>query len=505
MAKRKSILQISNTEALNFFLLGDKYCSIELPSYFDFTSVLDGLNQELAKYQNLSDLISNPRDHKGINYILYCNKDGKYAWRPLQLIHPVFYVHLAHVITQSDNWNFICDRFKIFAKNKQIVCTSIPVLSLTKQKDKAEQINQWVDEFTRQSLSLSLEFKLLIQTDITDCYSSMDTHSIVWSLHEKEVAQTQEGRNNKNLIGNKIDNIIQDMSGGQTNGIPQGSVLMDFIAEMVLGYADLQLSERLKLDSNVKKYYILRYRDDYRIFANDSQTSNLIIKYLTEVLLELGLKLNSAKTKEHHNLISGSIKDDKLSWLEKNISNSFLLNRLLLIHKHTREYPNSGSIQMALSNFSALIENKKIDNDIVQPLVGIIMDVAYHNPRVIPVCVVILDTLLRKRNRKTRKSIIGKIIKKFDDLPNTEYLNIWLQRMAYPYENTRNYNSVICRSVLNKNDKIWNTDFISCESLKNLLEKNRIIDEKELATIHHEDRKLSYKDIKLFLGSLNYE
>lgn len=36
------------------------------------------------------------------------------------------------------------------------------------------------------------------------------------------------------------------MQYGQTNGIPQGSVLFDFIAEIVLGYADLLLYEDLQ-------------------------------------------------------------------------------------------------------------------------------------------------------------------------------------------------------------------------------------------------------------------
>ena len=36
---------------------------------------------------------------------------------------------------------------------------------------------------------------------------------------------------------------------GQTNGIPQGSVLMDFISEMVLGYIDKLLEEKI---SNIK-------------------------------------------------------------------------------------------------------------------------------------------------------------------------------------------------------------------------------------------------------------
>lgn len=40
------------------------------------------------------------------------------------------------------------------------------------------------------------------------------------------------------LLGNMIDTYMQGMQYGQTNGIPQGSVLFDFIAEIVLGYAD---------------------------------------------------------------------------------------------------------------------------------------------------------------------------------------------------------------------------------------------------------------------------
>lgn len=57
------------------------------------------------------------------------------------------------------------------------------------------------------------------------------------------------------------------MSFGQTNGIPQGSNLMDFIAELVLGYSDLQLSKKLIM-TTISNYKILRYRDDYRIFTN---------------------------------------------------------------------------------------------------------------------------------------------------------------------------------------------------------------------------------------------
>jgi hypothetical protein len=55
------------------------------------------------------------------------------------------------------------------------------------------------------------------------------------------------------------------MRHGQTNGIPQGSVLMDFIAEMVLGYADTLITKKLKEIKCDKDYQILRYRDDFKI------------------------------------------------------------------------------------------------------------------------------------------------------------------------------------------------------------------------------------------------
>ena len=55
------------------------------------------------------------------------------------------------------------------------------------------------------------------------------------------------------------------MSYGQTNGIPQGSALMDFVAELVLCYIDSLLSEQIE-GIEKSEYKIIRYRDDYRIF-----------------------------------------------------------------------------------------------------------------------------------------------------------------------------------------------------------------------------------------------
>lgn len=104
------------------------------------------------------------------------------------------------------------------------------------------------------------------------------------------------------------------MSFGQTNGIPQGSVLMDFIAEIVLGFGDYLLT--LELDRlGITDYKIIRYRDDYRIFTNNPQLSSEIAKVLSEVLSKLNFKLNSAKTNSTDDVVLGSLKSDKVHWI----------------------------------------------------------------------------------------------------------------------------------------------------------------------------------------------
>jgi hypothetical protein len=152
---------------------------------------------------------------------------------------------------------------------------------------------------------------------------------------------------------------------GQTNGIPQGSVLMDFIAEMVLGYIDERLSQCLdkKMDYRIIRYrddyriftnsktyallispislckflsmncprnrmrinctitinyismkniiidenmnyHIIRYRDDYRIFTNNKKEGNTVIRELSKILSEMGMRLNGEKTYHSNDIVN---------------------------------------------------------------------------------------------------------------------------------------------------------------------------------------------------------
>ena len=245
---RKSILEMSHKEAEEFFLKDKSYCSIDLPDYFSFSKLLTDISDAIDEIKNGGTNISSFYDKKKlkntekVNHTLFANKDGKLSWRPLQIIHPFLYVLLVKEITEGANWQKLRSRFGTFQRNDKIKCFSIPVEDMNKKSDKAEQILQWLENMEQESINQSLDYKFSYDTDIADCYGSIYTHSIAWAIETIDIAKAQR---DGNLLGNKIDTHIRNMQYGQTNGIPQGSVLMDFIAEIILGYIDEQLTDEI--------------------------------------------------------------------------------------------------------------------------------------------------------------------------------------------------------------------------------------------------------------------
>ena len=138
----RSVLDMSAIEAHTFFLKPESYCRIELPPYFDFRPVLRQVAKFLAS-KPLSSLKLKPGRCEDVNYTIYSNKDGRYAWRPFQLIHPVIYVDLVNLMTMPKAWAEIRSRFAEFAKDTKIRCLSIPQESLTKRRDQGAQILHW--------------------------------------------------------------------------------------------------------------------------------------------------------------------------------------------------------------------------------------------------------------------------------------------------------------------------------------------------------------------------
>lgn len=476
---KRSILDLSAKAARTFFLKPESYCRVDLPPYFDFGPILRNVDKFLSA-NAFNNLKLKPRSCEGVNYTIYSNKDGRYAWRPFQLIHPVLYVHLVNVLTDAEAWKTVKSRFKDFAKDPNILCLSIPQESLTKRKDQGVQILHWWQGIEQATVNLALDFNHILHADITDCYGSIYTHSIAWALHGKRTAKAN--KSDKKLIGNLIDGCIQDMQYGQTNGVPQGSVLIDLIAEMVLGYADLKLSKRLA-DAKIKDFKILRYRDDYRILANDTQIGEQILKFLTEALLDLGLKLNASKTTGVQPVIASAIKNDKKAWMLGKQSDPDLQKHLLVIHSHGTYFPNAGSLLVALDEFyKRLVRLRRVKNPL--QLISIAIDIGYNSPRCFPACAAIVSKLLSMLPTNEEKiHSVARIRRRLAQLPNSGYLEVWLQRISYHVDPKLEYTERLCSLVEGKAVDLWNNSWITDPGLKAAVNSKNILNKTRLEKI----------------------
>ena len=298
----------------------------------------------------------------------------------------------------------------------------------------------------------------------------MYTHSIAWAMMGKNKAKLKKGKHG--LLGNVIDAYIQGMQNGQTNGIPQGSTLFDFIAEMILGYADKILSLRIRREK-IEDYKILRYRDDYRIFANSKEQVERIAFLLHDVLGEFNLQLNSKKTKFSEDIITDSIKPDKIGYLSASpfyhksrhrvlTLASCLQQEALYIQQFGKHYPDSGTLVKLLNSFAKRMVKKFTEQENALVLISIFTDIALESPKTYRNVLQIISFLLDKFSTTDEcEKIVEFIYKKFQRLTNIGELQIWLQRITFKLPHPIEYSEKICKIVANIPDvHLWNNEWV---------------------------------------------
>ena len=476
METRKSVLDMDHIEFKRFLMKSSSYFSGDLPVYFNFQPILDAISDKFGSKplnsctKQQQNQVSN---QENVNHVILSNKDGKLSWRPLELIHPLLYVNLVRELTKEKNWIKIKENFTEYQKNKNIECLSIPVESLTKKKDRAEQVSSWWENFELKSIEKAIDYDFMMETDISDCYSSIYTHSLAWAIETKKIAKEKR---NDNTLGNFIDKSIKNMRSGQTNGIPQGSVLMDFIAEILLAYIDNELT--IKLNAlNINEYNILRYRDDYRVFVNNPSQGEIILKTLSECLSDIGLKLNSSKTKASDNVIISSVKEDKLAWISKRNRDHFLLKQVLIIKQHSMKHPNCGSLQTSLTEFNKRVfKLKKLDVS-SKAIISIVIDIAIKNPKTQPVCFAIVSKIISLMNNIERDLLIDKLKIKFDKQLNIGYLEIWFQRAIKNHSGNIGYKEKLCNYIYDKKIEVWNSNWISDKAILKIMKEVHFVDQ----------------------------
>lgn len=541
--KSVRITELSAKEALDALMSNDFYCTTELPEYFDFSGVLKYASESIGdkSLEQCIDGDCQPESEHGVNLDVITNKDGRYAVRPLTLANPFLYYMLARDICSENAWTKIQECFRLYS-HEHITACAIPMIKVDDKPEpfkNATSILNWWNAMEQRSIELSLKYSYMFMTDITNCFGQINPESIAWALARKDTPH--ETTENSALAAN-IQRYLRAMQEGKNIGIPQGSSLFSLIAEIILGYTDMLLAldiakeqEKGNLPKDLE-FEILRYVDDYRIFCNDRDALEKISYMLQRILERFNFRMNSSKTRTSSELITDSIKPDKAFYIfntpieskqtykdenghERKVPGydfDGFQKHLLFIYEFSRRFPNSGQLVSQLEAFSkrveeqlspkgAIFEGAVVDLDIeengeetkpkerighlwenISAMVAISVEIAANNLRAANNALKIASQLLadmRKEDMPKKKEIIELIYKKLIRIPNSAFLQVWLQNITHTTDDWASgdvYDMPLCKVVAKQDVTLWNNRWLNPE-IATSFPQNSIVDREALA------------------------
>lgn len=497
--KTKNVLSLDAKDAMDFFLKSEQYHGFELPEYFVFDELLQNVKEiigDLPYEECLQDGIS-PEDLSDVNLDILLNKDGNYAVRPIILANPFLYYFLVREICNEQAWTLIKNLFEKF-QVPHITSCALPIIPKEKESfHKSTTIIIWWSSMEQRSIELSLEYRYMFVTDITNCYGSVNPQAFDWAFSLKN---TQYENNDECPISKNIQKYLRAFQQGRNIGIPQGSAIFDFVGEIILGYSDILLHEAIKKAGITTQYEIIRYRDDYRIFCNDKDVLEKISYSLQHVLDSLNFRMNSKKTMISDSIVTDAVKSDKLAYIyntpifnKKGCDFDSFEKHLLYILMFARQYPNSGSIKTMLSDIDKRMEDwlkpyeeevttiplvegeepttekitkqRRLVGGSIRAMSAICAQIAFENVNCCHYALRVLSRMVDSMKDENEKStIVNLVYSKLCKRPNSDYDQLWLQNMTYQRDKkleSSPYSLRLCQLVAGKDiEPLWNNEWL---------------------------------------------
>lgn len=493
--KQKNILTLKSKEAIDFFLKSEQFHGFELPEYFNFDKVLKAVAKSVGN-KSYDECLSNisPDELADVNLDILLNKDGRYAVRPIILANPYLYYFLVREICNSDGWKTIQDCFGKFTLPHISSCALPVVPDKTEPFHKSATILNWWNSIEQRSLELSLDYRYMFVTDITNCYGSINPETIDWALSMKS---TEHATDDNHTMAQNIIKYVRALQQGRNIGIPQGSAIFDFVGEIILGYSDLLLHNRLN-EEGIEGYEILRYRDDYRIFCNDMDTLERISYILQEVLESLNFRMNSNKTRISQSIVMDSLKADKLWYIEntpifnkKGVDFDSFEKHLFYILMFGRKFPNGGQLKVMLSDLDKRIAEhlkpeeieeewidfesgkvekrtktiqRRLPGGSIRAMSAVATQIALENVSASHYALRVLSRMVDSlKDDKEKVDIIAKVYAKLRNQPNSTYNQLWLQNITYQRDKKQRkcpYDMRLCRLVMGEKVELWNNSWL---------------------------------------------
>lgn len=299
-----------------------------------------------------------PLSDKPKDYIRYSSMRNINIPRPLAIPEPFAYASQCKSL--SDNWINLKNHFKDKTINDTFKISRIHIRKL---QDKSELFEMNYKNFSKDGdpeQDIVIKSKYIAFADISNCFPSIYSHSISWSLVGKSFAKT-----NKAPINwyNQLDFYTRNVKFGETNGVLIGSHSSNLISEIVLVTVDHQLA--------LHGFKYIRNIDDYTCYVDTYEEADRFFLCLSEELKKYELALNGKKSKIIP-LPQASVKN----WVTKlnhfNFTNTYIVNKKEAIRVKELKGFLDFAIELMLEEDSdasiinyaiKIISNKHLDNN----------------------------------------------------------------------------------------------------------------------------------------------
>ena len=310
------------------------------------------------------------------DWIRYDNNRNNSLPRQLGIPNPFAYYYLCRSL--YDNWATLLAYFKNVTNGQpyKISRNHIRRLKDTYRLFKMNYDNFQIDGPKEPTGIVSSKY--VIKADISNCFSSIYTHSIPWALLGKSAAKALKPHSGH--YTQIIDESLSNTTFGETHGILIGPVSSNLVSEIVLCQIDKTLFD--------KGYRFVRCIDDYKCFAETREKAESFIVDLRKELLRFDLSLNEKKTLiaeiSAYNNQELNLRIHQLDYLIKYTSDSYKkikYNQILVyfdaLDRLCSELDNNLSVYLFAFK---IISSKDLSDNASRFLINKSLQLAFNNP-----------------------------------------------------------------------------------------------------------------------------
>ena len=196
--------------------------------------------------------------------------------RELKIPHPALYAKLASLAAANFS--------QLLRKAASPFSKSRP--SYASNRYRAINTAYSISNIAREKASSRAGASYLFKADISHFYPSLYTHAVGWAINPK--LRDKRNWRNPRFLGKKLDQVLMDLDGKISQGIPIGNDISFLLAEIVLAQVDKALK--------VKSDRAFRWFDDYEIALDSHEEAEAVQRRLITELGRFRLRLNTIKT-----------------------------------------------------------------------------------------------------------------------------------------------------------------------------------------------------------------